>query len=278
MSLSLCLIGNSHVAAIKQAWTNRKPAVADGVSLAFFSASVILLEQFKLEGAALVAYDEELIEKIRYTSDGLEQIDLARYDAFILFGMGFGLDIPKCCEGVDLATGARSVPEGELLSRAAFAAALEANLEDTYATRLVDQIKSVADKPVLLCGAPFLSERVLNEEEDLAAQARYRDVEFLETVVGLAKAAGGRLAARHGCELLWQPASTVGVPGFTKREYGIGPARFAMRGNKPPPADRRHGNEDYGFIMLTLALERMNAMTGGRVLPAGAGRDSTVRS
>jgi hypothetical protein len=131
---------------------------------------------------------------------------------------------------------------------------------------MVATIKSVSDKPILLCAAPFLSERILKEEEPLRDQKRFQDVDFLKRVVAAGKAAGARLAARHGFALIWQEEETVGVPGFTKAEYGVNPARFAMRGNKPPPADRRHANEDYGFIMLTVMLQRLNAMSGGRVL------------
>ncbi|HTT98314.1 MAG TPA: hypothetical protein VMF58_09710 [Rhizomicrobium sp.] len=267
MSLSLCLIGNSHIAAIKQAWTNRKPAVADGVSLSFFSASVRLLENFELEGDVLIPKDHELLEKIRYTSDGIERIELSRYDAFLLFGMGFGFDVPNYCDGLDLATGSRDVPEGMLVSRPVFTATVEAKFEECYAVTLIDTIKSVTAKPMLLCGAPFLSERVLEDEEDLAAQARYRDMAFLQSVMTLARQAGENIAARHRCELLWQADSTVGLPGFTRKEFGINPVRFTMKGGKPPPVDRRHGNEEYGLIMLTAALQRMNEMTGGRLLP-----------
>jgi hypothetical protein len=265
MSFSFCFIGNSHIAAIKQAWTNRAPQLLPGVSADFFSASASLLQGLELDGTVWRCRTEELREKIAFTSGGLETVDIAKYDAFAIVGIGFGLNVPVFCEGFDLASHARE-PEGDLISQPCLSAIIETFLEDSLAVEMVATIKSVSDKPILLCAAPFLSERILKEEEPLRDQKRFQDVDFLKRVVAAGKAAGARLAARHGFALIWQEEETVGVPGFTKAEYGVNPARFAMRGNKPPPADRRHANEDYGFIMLTVMLQRLNAMSGGRVL------------
>jgi len=51
---------------------------------------------------------------------------------------------------------------------------IEAQLEGSLAVELIDTIRSVSDKPVLLCAAPFLSERMLEEEEEIRSQKRYR--------------------------------------------------------------------------------------------------------
>jgi len=113
MAFSICFLGNSHVAAIKQAWTNREPAVAPDVSLTFFSAGTHLLQRLQLKDGVWMAGSEPLREKLAYTSDGLESIALKTFDAFVLFGSGFGLDIPKFCAGYDVAGGSgrcRAVP------------------------------------------------------------------------------------------------------------------------------------------------------------------------
>lgn len=269
MSLSLCFIGNSHIAAIKQAWTNRAPALQPDVSADFFSAGTNLLRSLELDGTVLRCGSEDLREKIAYTSGGLESIDLLKYDVFVMVGSGFSLDIPRFLEGWDLASPPRE-PGETLISRACAEAVIEAILEDTDAIALIDTIKSVSDKPVLLCAAPCLSERVLTDEEDFRTQPRYQDFDFLRAVVAAGKAAGEKIAKRHRFSTLWQEEDTIGVPGFTKAEYGLNPIRFTMKTGRMPPIDRRHGNEDYGFIMLTAMLKRIDALTGGRTLPAHA--------
>jgi len=140
---------------------------------------------------------------------------------------------------------------------------IEAQLEGSLAVELIDTIRSVSDKPVLLCAAPFLSERVLEEEEEIRSQKRYRDRDFLEFVVAAARTAGAHIGARHGHEVMWQEESTVGVPGFTRLEFGIEPVRFTMKGFKIPPTDRKHGNEEYGSIMLGAVLRRLRERCGG---------------
>ena len=263
MSFSICFLGNSHVAAIKQAWTNRSPAVAPGVSVTFFSAGTHLLKQLRLRDGIWMAGSEPLREKLAYTSGGPDSIALKTFDAFVLFGSGFGLDIPKFCDGYDLADVSGRAIEGTPLSRAAFAAMIEAQLENSIAVELIDTINSVSGKPVLLCAAPFLSERVLEEEEAVRSQKRFQDRAFLEFVVAAARTAGANIAARHRHDVMWQEESSIGVPGFTRLEFGTDPVRFAMKGFKIPPTDRKHGNEDYGLLMLNAVLRRLHERCGG---------------
>jgi hypothetical protein len=267
MSFSICLIGNSHVAAIKQAWTNRAPALLSDVTLDFFSAGTNLLPSFELDGKIWRCGNEMLREKIAYTSGGQDCIDLSRYDAFVVLGTGFGLDVPKFSQDYDIASESRA-PEGKLLSGPCFAAMIEAWFEDSLAVQMIGTIKSVSDKPALLCAAPHLSERVLTDEEPDRSQERFKDTVFLRFVANAAKAAGKKISARHGFELVWQDDETVGVPGFTKAVYGLNPIRFTMMGGKLPAVDRKHGNEDYGLIMLNAILRRLDEISGGKVLPA----------
>jgi len=264
MGLSLCLIGNSHVAAVKLAWSNRAPAVLPGFAIDFFSAGVRLMEHMELEGTTFVCKDDELREKIAFTSGGLESIDLTKYDAFVVIGAGFGLDVSGVCDGYDLVSPTRA-PEGTLISRSFLTATIEANLESSLAMSIADKIKSVCDKPILLCAAPYLSERILSEEQ-FRGQMRYEDFDFLNTVVAAAKEAGARISARHKLPLIWQKEETVGVPGFTKASYGLNPARFDMKISAPLEFDRRHGNEDYGYLMLMAMLREVHELTDGRVL------------
>jgi hypothetical protein len=132
--------------------------------------------------------------------------------------------------------------------------------------QLIGTIRSVSDSPVLLCAAPFLSERVLTDEEPLRDQKRFQDNEFLDFVVAAAKAAGEKISNRLGAALIWQEPETGGVTGFTKAKYGLNPVRFTMRGGSPA-MDRKHGNEEYGAIMLGAILRKLDRMSNGRVLP-----------
>jgi hypothetical protein len=225
------------------------------------------MAQFVREGRSLVAQGGEFAQKLAYTSGGKDRIDVDAYDAFVLVGSGFGVDVPKFLELGGTVDFLSWGPVSPLLSRACFSAAIEAVLDGSLLINLLRMIRAISQTPpILIACAPYLSERVL-DDAPLSEDARLRDPKFLEPLVATGRAAAERVAARHGSEIVWQDEATVAMPGFTKLEYGLNPARFAMKGFKPPEFDSRHGNEDYGILMLNRILARLDAIPGGRVLP-----------
>jgi len=54
---SVCMIGNSHLAAFHNAWKNRPQALPGRFSLAFFPAKTPQLDTISLRGGALVTSD-----------------------------------------------------------------------------------------------------------------------------------------------------------------------------------------------------------------------------
>jgi hypothetical protein len=91
---------------------------------------------------------------------------------------------------------------------------------------------------------------------------------FLRAFVGSCRAAGERVAKRAGCEIVWQADGTYTLPGFTSEVFNRNPARFSMRGFRTPEFDAKHGNEDYGVLMLGKILDHLDGRSGGRVLGA----------
>jgi hypothetical protein len=263
--LSICLIGNSHVAALKLAFSNHPPKVQDGLTLTFFSAQNRLMNFIRRRNRTLYSSDDDLTEKLQYTSGGKETIDLKTYDAFVLVGSGFGIDVLRL--GEECGT---IVPgEGEhLLSRACLSAAVEAYMDQTMALRLAAMIRAVRKlPPILLVGAPFVSERLL-QDEPYRDQPWLKDPAFLEPFVASCRAAGERVAKRAGCEIVWQAEGTYTLPGFTSETFNRNPVRFQMNNSGAPEFDARHGNEDYGALMLSALLSKLNTLSSGRVLAA----------
>jgi hypothetical protein len=260
----VCVIGNSHIAAVKQAWDNRAPKVSSDLATTFFSAQVRLMEHLVLDGRVLVPTQDELAAKLRYTSGGTSVIDIDAYDAFVLIGSGFGVDLLKFREIGGTAAHLAYGPVEPLMSERCYDAVMAAVLRDSMAIRLIRTIRAIEDKPALIVAAPYLSERLL--EEDLKDDLRFHDPLFMERYVPRCRAVCEAVAAELGSEVVWQDEETVAMPGFTKIAYGLNPIRFAMRGQKPRDFDRRHGNEDYGHLVLLRMLAQLDRVTGGRVL------------
>jgi hypothetical protein len=259
---SVCLIGNSHVAALKLAWSNHPPSLQDGFAITFFSAQNHLMTAIERKGNALISGNESLAEKLRYTSGGLDRIEVRDYDAFVLVGSGFGIDVLRLGEEC----GTLAPGEGEhVLSQACLSASVEAYLGKSMALKLAAMIRAVTDAPIVLVGAPFVSERLLQDEPQ-STQPWLKDPAFLERFVASCRAAGERVARRAGCEIVWQAESTYTLPGFTSETFNRNPARFSMRGFRTPEFDAKHGNEDYGVLMLGKILERLDGISGGHVM------------
>ena len=264
MGFSVCMIGNSHVAALKLAWSNRPPEIKDGTTITFFSAQNRLMSRIERKGAKLVSGSEELAEKLRYTSGGQDSIKLKEYDAFVLVGSGFGIDIPRLTEEC----GTIAPAGGEkLMSQSMLSATVEAHMEKSMSLQLSRTIREVTDVPIVLVGAPFVSERELLEPP-LSGQPWLKDKAFLVPYVEACRAAGERVAKRAGFSIVWQAEETYALPGFTSETFNRNPVRFQMRGPNTPEFDAKHGNEDYGVLMLGRILERLDTLSGGRVLAA----------
>jgi len=258
---SVCAIGNSHAGAIRQAWANRVPAVRAEFSIAFFSAAGHQLRHLALRKRMLIARDRELKERF-LDSAGEKRIEIDRYDAFVLIGMEFGIDMLKLCGTSGVVEHLRLGPVERVMSHACFAAMVRESFETSFSLQLAKVIRSVSRAPILLCAAPFRPEHVLDDPE-YRDQKRLRDPALLEAVVGRAKDAAIRIASKANCEVLWQDDSTIGLPGFTK--YALSRHSTAA-GKKVIELDRRHGNEDYGAIILDSIMHRLDELSGGSVI------------
>lgn len=264
---SLCIIGNSHTAAIKQAWTNRAPAVAPDFSLTFFAARAPQFKALDCRQSALVPSDGEFEDRLRMTSGGKDRIEIDRYDAFVLIGLGFRINMITLCGECGVVEHLQWGPVERLLSHACFASVIETALMDSVAIGLLDKIRAVSNRPVLICPSPFRSEKELRESPH-RVRPRLSDAEFYRPIVAQTKAIAERIAAERGGEMVWQDDATIATPGFTKAEFAAGALRLQTPAGRTPGDDGQHMNEDFGALMLSAILARLNALSGGRVLAA----------
>lgn len=257
----VCVLGNSHSAALHMAWKNRLAAATPNVAMTFFAAKSQMLRHVTLRDGVLVPDDQELADKIAMTSGGLTRIVLGDYDAFVLGGLGMRISLTGLCQHHGTAAHARWEMPETLVSAACFRAMLAAGLSDNIAFWLLDRIReSGSIAPVLMCPTPFYSDVEL-ERKMMRRHARLGDDGFRAHVLEEGRRLAIDLAARRGGEVIWQDDSTVSTPGFTKREF----ARAALRLGKEMEDDGRHMNEDFGAIVLGNALGRLDVLSDGRV-------------
>jgi hypothetical protein len=260
---SLCILGNSHSGAFKQAWSNREFPVAPDFSLTFFAASNFHLENLVSQDGALIPGHADLAEKFRLSSGGKDRIELDQFDAIALIGGNFGIDFEWLCSNEGTVEHLKYGPLKRVVSHACFVAAVMGSFIDTLAVKLIDKIRAQSDIPLILCAKPYPSETLLSTPV-FARDPRYADSALLGLVVAQAKEAASRVAKNRNFEILWQDEATVGSPGFTKAEFGLGAVHLNDR-KAAPDEDARHMNEEFGYRSLMAAMRRLDAISCGRV-------------
>lgn len=223
--MRLCVIGNSHVAAIKQGW-DEIGAEFPWLEPQFFGARGDALLDLHAQGDRLVPAHDDLAGKLAHTSGGETSIDPSRFDAALLVGMNY---IPP-------------MPADARLSQAVRAAAARAAFDETLAGHVFAQLRQAA---------PALPVHVLpNPLRRKAAKAKGDPVAVVPYAVRLADF---RLGLGAGpVHVAGQPTETIVDDLYTADRYGIGAIALDQgRGARAKDEDDvSHMNAEYGTLVL----------------------------
>jgi len=178
----ICVIGNSHSAALKLAFENQLVAeFGRRFSITFFAARSMTLKGLQLNGASLIPTSDELSAAIAQTSGGLNVIDLEEYDAFIIYGLGL--------DALILTNG--------FLSEAVLEQTVSDYLEASLSWRLVKDIRKCSSAPIILGHSPLYGRR--DDDRKPVAERYIKGMELLNS----------KLKAQSDTIMLMQPAATV---------------------------------------------------------------------
>jgi len=235
--MRICVLGNSHIATLKQAWDNT-PHKAH--SLTFFGAVRDMLLGLRVRKGLLIPDNDALADSLAFTSGGLRRVDPAQYDAFLVFGL---------CRKVH-----RQV---ENFAPGLSSAVLEQTLGDYWQARnlwrMAARLSRVTGQTIHLGHSPLET-----RETDMAiAQGHYPA--FI--------AASNRLVfAPINAELLPQPPETVLGGLATPARFGIGSTRLADGRPRPnaqhAEGERCHMNADFGALWLSAFFDHLAQKKG----------------
>ena len=230
--LRLCVIGNSHVAALKTAWDRLKPDRPD-FSLTFFAAKTILLRHLKIEGGTLEPTDESVADMLSYTSGGQRRIEVGAYGQFLVSGLQFKL--PALARHYSAAV-------AEAALRKAYEKSLNATIAGMLRT-LTPAAIHIAHNPL-----PCRTDVKLHKQE-------YRS--YADTL-GLLN----HLFEPKKLAFLPQPEETVEEIWFSRPEFTQDAPRLAvkeiMEGARHSEAGT-HLNGDFGVIYLNALLRHIRS-------------------
>jgi hypothetical protein len=216
--MRVCLVGNSHLAAIKLGWDAVKLDYPD-IACNFFGAPRNALRGLSLDGGVLVPTNEALARQIKIVSGGPTTLRPSDYDAICCVGLRFGFY-----------HWLRSLPAVHSLSIEALweGSALVSNsflrhvarywLEHSTAVLLMRMMRSVCAVPLSLLPTPLAGEALL---DDLGARPMAKE-QMYAALAGLYAVFQGeaqRCAVAEGFHLIPQPSTTMVSPCFSLPEF-----------------------------------------------------------
>lgn len=258
MTVRLCVFGNSHAAALREAWL-RQPGRWPGLSLGFLAAQGDHLLHTAVQDGRLVPTDcagQQAFERI----SGAAQITFADYDGFVIAGASVCvnaiLPIYRDSRWSALPSVAAAKDPGRLTqalvsnnaARAVMRSALQTRLGYIFAARLRPHIT----QPIFLTSQPRVSDEILTSPRPVTRLHNIAidqgDSEFLgQEFDRLATAE----LANLDCRFIPQPAQTISRGMLTRRDYVKGANRLAALLDVPQPkSDILHANGLYGALVL----------------------------
>ena len=251
-----CIVGNSHLAALKLGW---KEIAHDfpKIELDFFGSHRDSMMRTEVRDGRLVAFDSKVRSKLKMTG-GHHNIDLARYDFFVIVGMGFGLHPTLAILDTHSVPAIRS-KHHHLISDAALADAMCDVLRGSTAGHIYWLLYTHTTVPIFIVPQPLSAEGILNAGRRGAIYRRLRDARMQKRVADVYSAAS--LAALSGhTDVVHQPPETVTSDIYTRAIYSDGSVRLNIDQDlKHPEADHAHMNARYGKVMLRELIARIEA-------------------
>jgi len=252
---SLCVIGTSHAGAVWQAWKSGAIAAREGFSMVVFASQATTIEM-EHRDCSLIPVNPTVSTMFALTSGGKDRIEIDKYDAFLLVGLGWGIDLARTFTRCNVVEHLAHGPADTVVSHACLVEMIRAHNTKALALTVARQIRADSAAPILIYPTPFRPETMLSEESDPCLSDRA----LLDNIMPRSIAAVSELGVQHGCEVFWQHPETVALPGLTKARF----AKGAVNLRESIERDSKHVNPDFAVLSLQAILQRL-----GQAAPGG---------
>lgn len=222
----ICVIGNSHVGAIKAAWDEIQSDYPE-TSLTFFAGRSSSTEGLIPKDGILVPKTKALADQMAFTSGGRSQIDPAQYDIFLIYGM---LKFPKNPESY------------KTISQAFLWEFIKDTAQSSLLVSQARKIREITAKKIFAAPPPVPAHKNDTPPQKMPSHAdvvAFMQVESFDD---------------FNCIVVPQPKETLADARSTLRLYSAGSSRLGMAvktaEEKHPDQDNIHMNTAYGKLWL----------------------------
>ena len=222
----LAVIGNSHVACLKQGWDRVAEEFAS-IRITFFAARASGLLGLGYENGRLVPRNKAVGAALSATSGGKEEINLGEFDALLIYGAGFDAAI---------------WPDKHRFSLQAQQRALRDSIEGTTCAHILGLLKNRYHGRIFVGHCPL---------HGLKGPSRPSDnTIYHQALVRIQK----EILAPWDARLIPQPEETIVLGARTDIQYCRGAVRLSVGlandGHGFDAEDRTHMNGDFGELWL----------------------------
>lgn len=229
--MRICIIGNSHVGALKRAWDSFSDTA---IEIDFFAARGAHLRDLAVKGKVLAPTTRSLKSALKFTSGGRSRIDPKRYDYFLIYG----------AQAKHLI-----INRVNYYSKAVILDTLKDHVQPTVSFGIITKLRSITEKKIYVGHHPLIAAKAEIEKKI--------SHEYIEGITDLNRHVYNTL----NCEIIAQPSETIVNGHFTDPVYTKGSKRLSV-GNKRDDQphsdnDRTHMNENFGKIWLENFFERV---------------------
>lgn len=227
--MRICVIGNSHAAAIKEGW-DRIAADHPGVAVQFFAAPGDNMDGLKLFEGRMVATEPLLAEFVTLSSGGQTEIRPEAHDLFLIVGLGL------------------RPPKMDRRLSAQVYRAVTSELSRCLACRVAGMIRMVSEAPILMLPNPLPARQPTPDETEGRLMRQEDCLRDVQSALGL-----------NGLQILRQPEETLSSGWTTDRRWSEGSSTLAgvigmAPGAMHPDSEFNHMNADYGALWLSMIL------------------------
>ncbi len=223
--MKICIIGNSHVASLKNAWVQMKSSHPN-IEMTFFAAKGKDLSGLKCEDGVIVPDNPQLKSSLKFTSDGKEKIIPKEYDIFLVYGLNAK---PYSIDDTNFST--------DLLRQA-----VNDFVDGTLSFEVINLIRKVSDKKIFVGGVPIRSVSKTNNN-----RYKIEDYKLGTSIIN------NELYKNLNSKFIFQPDETLNENCQTLLKYSVGSVILSVRDGSSvlhSDDDNGHMNALFGKVWL----------------------------